>query len=115
MLGYRDVLASITAANPEAVTAKGPHGITLLYHAASSGDVAMAELLKPHLPRQSKDYSQALGAAVRDGHLAMTKWLLGNGVIDWNAPDGYGKRLIASARDKGLTEIADELSKHGAQ
>lgn len=114
MLGYRDVLTALVAANSSVVTAKGPHGFTLLYHAASSGDIAMAELLKPHLAAQSKDYNQALSAAVRDGHLAMTKWLLENGVTDPNLPDGLGKRTLQSAREKGLNEIADELKKHGA-
>lgn len=113
MLGYRDVLTALVAANPSVVTAKGPHGLTLLYHAAISGDVAIAGLLKPHLPPQAKDFNQALSAAVRDGHLAMTKWLLANGVTDLNQPDGLGKRPLAVAREKGFREIADELMKHG--
>ena len=114
MLGYRDVLASLIAANPTVVTAKGPHGFTLLYHAASSGDVSIAKLLKPHLNAKSPDYRQSVSAAVRDGHAGMAQWLLENGVSDLNAADGYGKRLLASAKDKGLTEIANLLKKHGA-
>src|SRR5579883_1428644 len=66
MLAERDVLAALVAANPSVATCRGPHGYTLLYHVAIGGDVAMAELLKPHLGPQPRAYTQALSAAVRD-------------------------------------------------
>ena len=115
MLGEREVVAALVAASPSVVAAKGPHGYTLLYHAAISGDVAMAELLKPHLAPEAKSYNQALSAAVRDGHLAMTQWLFKNGDVNPNIEDALGKRPLATAIEKGFKDVAEELRKHGAQ
>jgi Ankyrin repeats (many copies) len=115
MLGEREVVAALVAANPSVVTTKGPHGYTLLYHVAISGDVAMAESLKPHLPRDAGDYNQSLSAAVRDGHLAMTKWLFDNGVIDPNIPDALGRLPLTTALAKGFKDVAEELRRHGAR
>jgi hypothetical protein len=115
MLGERAVVAELVAANPSVVTAKGPHGYTLLYHAAISGDVTMAESLKPHLAREAKDYTQALSAAVRDGHLAMTTWLFENGTVNPNVADALGKRPLTTALEKGFKDVADELRRRGAR
>jgi hypothetical protein len=115
MLGEHEVVLSLLAANLSAATAKGPHGYTLLYHAAISGDLAMAEKLKPLLAADAKDYTQALSAAVRDGHLEMTRWLFANGPVDPNVPDGLGKLPLVLAREKGFSEVADELRRHGAR
>jgi hypothetical protein len=115
MLAQRDVVAALVAANPSVATTKGPHGYTLLYHAAIGGDVAIAELIKPHLGQRAPAYSQALSAAVRDGHLAMTRWLFENGEVDPNVPDALGKRPLTTAIEKGFREVADELRKHGGE
>src|SRR5215471_14438381 len=56
MLGQREVLTALVSATPTVATTKGPHGFTLLYHAAISGDVPIAEALKPHLPPKVEDY-----------------------------------------------------------
>lgn len=115
MLGQREVLSALVRANPIVTTTKGPHGLTLLYHAAISGDVALAEALKPHLTPKSPDFTQALPAAVRDGHLEMTRWLFANGEVNPNLPDGLGKRPLTTAIAKGFKEVAEELRKHGAK
>jgi hypothetical protein len=115
MLAERDVLAALVAATPSVVTARGPHGYTLLYHVAIGGDVVMADLLKPHLGTQPRAYTQALSAAVRDGHLAMTKWLFEHGEVDPNVEDALGRRPLTTAIAKGFQEVADELRKHGAR
>jgi hypothetical protein len=115
MLGERQVVAALIAANPAAVATRGPHGYTLLYHVAISGDVAMAEMLKPHLEPRPGIYNQALTAAVRDGHLEMTSWLLNNGAGNPNVEDALGKRPLEMAMEKGFTAVAEELRKHGAR
>ena len=115
MLGERAVIAALVEADPVVVTTKGPHGFTLLYHVAISGDTAMADLLQPHLSPQAKDYNQSLSAAVRDGHLAMTKWLFEHGQVNPNSRDGLGQTPLGVARKKGFTEVADELVRHGAE
>lgn len=115
MLAQREVVAALIAANPSVATAKGPHGYTLLYHAAIGGDVAIAELIKPHLAPHPAAYTQALSAAVRDGHLEMTRWLFENGQVDPNLPDALGKRPLATATAKGFREVAEELRKRGGE
>src|SRR5256885_1002135 len=49
MLGERDVISALVTADSTVVNARGPHGYGLLYHAAISGDVKMAEILNPHV------------------------------------------------------------------
>jgi Ankyrin repeats (3 copies) len=115
MLGEREVIAALVRATPSVVTARGPHGYTLLYHAAISGDLAIADLLKPHVEPLPGIYNQALTAAVRDGHLAMTKWLFANANINPNIEDALGKRPLTTALEKGFQEVAEELRKHGAR
>lgn len=114
MLSQREVLKALLAANPSTATSKGPHGYTLLYHAAAGGDVAIAEAIKPLLPSQAKDYNQALSAAGRGGHLEMTRWLLENGVTDPNIPDGFNKTALMFAVEKKYPEIEALLRSHGA-
>ncbi len=115
MLGERDTMLSLLKASPPAAKAKGPHGYTLLYHVAISGDIAVAEAVKALLEPNAPDFNQALSAAVRDRHLPMTTWLLANGVTNPNHPDGLGKTPLAIATEKGLNEIAELLRRHGAR
>lgn len=115
MLGHRAVVAELVAAQPGVVNARGPHGYSLLYHAAICGDVKMAELLDPHISNRPRDCNQALSAAVRDGNLEMTSWLLNHGVTDPNQEDALGRRPLALALASGFTEVADQLRQHGAR
>jgi ankyrin repeat protein len=115
MLGYRDVVLALLNARPDTATTKGPHGYTLLYHAAISGDVGIAAGIKPLLAADAKDFNQALPAAGRAGHLSMTRWLLENGVTDPNAKDGVKHTALMYAIRENFTELADELRKYGAR
>lgn len=113
MLGERDVVLAILKANPSIATCKGPHGYTMLYHTAISGDLIVADALRALLPANTKDYNQALSAAARDGHLPMTKWLFANGATNPNSPDGFGKTPLSVALAKGYTDVAEEIHRHG--
>lgn len=115
MLGEREVLLALLKAEPSIATTKGPHGYTLLYHAAIGGDVTIAEALKPLLAPNAKDYNQALSAAARDGRQQMTQWLLENGVTDPNVPDGFNKTALMFAVEKKFPEIEAMLRSHGAR
>lgn len=115
MLGQREVVAALVAADAGVVNARGPHGYCLLYHAAISGDVAMAEILDPHVSKREGAFNQSLSAAVRDGHVEMTRWLLDKGVTDPNLEDALGKRPIMLAQEKGFPEVAAVLRAHGAR
>lgn len=114
MLGDREVMLRLLAAHPATATTRGPHNFTLLYHAAISGDVTIAQAIQPLLPAGATDYNQALHAAARDGHLAMTKWLLENGVTNPNTRDSFKKTPLMTAREKSFLEVAEELERHGA-
>ena len=114
MLGERDVVAALAAADPGVVNARGPHGYCLLYHAAISGDVAMAEVLDAHVSKRERDFNQSLSAAVRDGHVEMTRWLLAKGVTDPNLEDALGQRPMVLAKQKGFEAVAAVLREHGA-
>ncbi len=115
MLGERRGIEALLVTNPSIANTKGPHGFTLLYHAAISGDVAIAQALKPLLAPNAKDYDQALSSAARDGQLAMTSWLLKNGVTNPNLPDAYNKTPLAIALEKGFSDVAEELRRNGGR
>lgn len=115
MLGYRKVVTALIEADPLTPNIKGPHNLSLLYHAAIGGDVAIAEAIKPHLPAGARDYDQSLSAAARDGRLEMTHWLLTNGVTNVDAPDGFRKTPLKIALEKGFTEVAALLRQHGGR
>lgn len=115
MLGEGDVVLALLAVNPSIATCKGPHGYTMLYHAAISGDLIIADALKSLLPSDAKDYNQALSAAARDGHLSMTKWLFENGATNPNSLDGLGKTPLTVALEKGHQDVAEELRRHGGR
>jgi hypothetical protein len=114
MLGEREVIAATVAADPGVVNTRGPHGYCLLYHAAISGDTKMAELLNPHIKARARDFNQSLSAAVRDGHLEMTWWLLEKGVTDPNLEDAFGKRPLAMALESNFRDVAEILRRYGA-
>ena len=113
MLGYRSVILELLNAAPATATIKGPHGLTLLYHTAIGGDVAIAQALKPLLPPNAPDFNQALSAAARGGHLKMTEWLLANGVSNVDAPDGFKKTPLKIALEKGFSDVATVLRQYG--
>jgi hypothetical protein len=115
MLGHRDALAAILTLSPSAAGVRGPHGFSLLYHAAISGQVSLAGLIKPLLPAKAPDYNQALLSAANHGRTEMTAWLLSNGVTDPNQQDFRNRTPLTIATEKGYREIADMLQKFGAR
>lgn len=115
MLGYRDVVVAMIKTDSRIATTKGPHHLALLYHAAISGDVAIAEAIKPHLPAGASDINQALTAAVRGGRLEMTKWLLANGATEVNRVGSFKKTPLMLATEGGFADVAEVLRQHGAR
>ncbi|MFT3782575.1 MAG: ankyrin repeat domain-containing protein [Nibricoccus sp.] len=115
MLGYAETVVSLLKISPQAATVKGPHNLTLLYHVAISGEVAIAEAIKPHLPADAVDFNQALSAAARDGRAEMTEWLLTHGATNPNSPDGFRKTPLKIAVEKGFKDVAEILRKHGGR
>lgn len=114
MLGERAIVAAALTAHPVLANTAGPHGYTLLYHAAISGDVALAEAITPHLTDRGHDCNQALTAAARGGHAPMTAWLLAHGVTDPSVKDALGKNAATYAAEKGFKDVAELLRAHAA-
>jgi hypothetical protein len=115
MLGEGAVIGAMVAADKAVVNVRGPHGYCLLYHAAISGDTGIGEMLNPHIKVRARDFNQSLSAAVRDGNLEMTNWLLKEGVTDPNLEDALGRRPLTTALQNNFQDVADVLRKHGAQ
>ena len=81
---------------------------TLLFHAALSGNVDIAKLLKKHDAHDD----QALHAAVWYGGREMTEWLLDHDTVDVNVIRGKQTALDLAIK-KGHIEIADLLRGRG--
>ena len=110
MLGRTEDVAAFLEDNPALANATGVHGFSILFHAALSGKVEIAELLVAH--GGGEDADTALHAAVRPGHTEMVEWLLARGG-DPNTPDFQGKSTLDVALQQRHTAIADMLRAHG--
>ena len=117
MLDQKEVVQALIKSNPNIVNVAGPHKFPLLYHVAISGDVGMADIVKPHInsDRLSKDCNRSLQAAARDGHIIMIEWLFANGVDNPSTKDILGKTPLKIAAEKGYSEAVSLLRKHGAE
>jgi uncharacterized protein len=110
MLGRRDEVRAFLERDSAQAKAAGAHGIPVLFHAALSGDVEIAEMLVEH--GGGEGVSHALHAAVQSGHLEMAKWLLNRGA-DSNTRNFMDQTPLAVALEMGNTQIADLLREHG--
>jgi hypothetical protein len=117
MLGHKIVVEALIKSKPGIVNVAGPHKFPLLYHVAISGDIGMADIVKPHITgeRLSRDCNRSLQAAARDGHITMIEWLFANGVDNPSAKDVLGKTPLKIAEEKGHSEVVMLLRKHGAE
>jgi ankyrin repeat protein len=112
MLGRQAEVERQLQENPAKIDLSGAHGIPLLTHAALSGDVALVEMLTRR--GATEGVSSALSMAVNKGHLDMTQWLLENKSPDLGWKNYEEKTALTIATERGNTEIADLLRKHGA-
>ncbi len=112
MLGMQDELAAFLARDASLANAKGAHGIPLLFHAAMSGQTEITEMLLARGGGEGIDV--ALHGAINFGHTEMVAWLLTHGVTNPNVPNYEQKTPLQVATERGYTEIADLLRKHGA-
>ena len=117
MLGHKEVVQSLIKAKPNIANVAGPHKFPLLYHVAISGDVDMADFVKPHITttRLSADCNRSLQAAAREGNTTMIEWLFANGVDNPNTKDVLGRTALKIAEGKGHSEVILLLKKHGSE
>lgn len=112
MLGRRADVDRFLDEDREQINALGAHGISLLCHAALSGDVPLVEMLHSRGATGGSDL--ALSLAVGKGHVAMTRWLLQHASPDLTWKNFQGKTALESAIANGNEEIAALLRSHGA-
>ncbi len=104
MMGMRDVVADYLREDSSQANAQGAHGLTVLYHAAISGDTELTEMLYEHGGRDG--LSNALIPAASHGRVEMVRWLL-NKEADTDVTNFQGKTPLEIAEAKGYTEIAE--------
>ncbi len=108
MLGDIDIVADMIGVDKSLVTAKGAHGITIMFHTALSGNVEIADMLKEL--GNNEGYNHALHGAVMKGHVAMARWLLNNGVTDTQTKNFQGKTPLETAQANDNAELIALLS-----
>jgi ankyrin repeat protein len=103
MLGRRDEVARMLAADSELAKLRGAHGIPLLPHAAMSGDLALVSAV--HAAGATEGASSALIFAVARRHAALVAWLLANAAPDRTWKNFQGKTALDIARERRFEEI----------
>ncbi len=107
MFGLKDEVANFLNDSPVLVNGNGVHGISLLYHAALGGNVALAEMLVARGNSQSPD--QPLLAAASYGRIEMVKWLLTRGA-DKSTTNFQNKTALDIAKERDDQEMIALLS-----
>jgi len=113
MLGRIEDVRSLLQSDSDLANARGAHGISLMFHAAMSGDTDLATLLRDK--GCNEGYSHALHGAVNFGHTALVEWLLETGVENINMQNFQGKTPLTVAFEGGHAEIAELLRQHGGR
>ena len=113
MLGRVEDVRAFLDANPANAHTTGAHGISLLYHAAMSGNLEIVEMLKAH-GASLESAGHALQGATNYNHLEMVQWLLALGA-DPNIPDYQNKTPLAIAKALGYTALAAVLEAAGGK
>ncbi len=111
MLGRADKVEEFLKQDRSLATAKGSHGLPVLFHAAMSGNTRVADLLLQYGGGEGKEI--ALHGAVNFGHADMVNWLLANGLSDVNMPNYEGKTPLTVALERGYYDIADMIQSEG--
>lgn len=95
MFGDTEQVTVFLDESPESVNGNGVHGISLLFHAALSGNIDLVEMLAGRGNTQSPD--QPLLAAAMYGRVEMAQWLLARGA-DKTASNMRGQTALDIAR-----------------
>jgi len=110
MLGRLDTVKALISQEPNRVNEHGAHKITLLAHAAISGNVSLLELLAGHGVQEGA--SHALGEAVNHRREEAARWLLDNARPDLSWTDFQGRTPLQIAETQGFDEITSLLNAH---
>ncbi len=110
MLGDAPAVDRFLAEEPGLARKSGVHGISLLFHAALSGNVDLAQAV---VAAGADRDDQALHAAARLGHVEMVRWLLAGGVQDINVKNFDGKTPAEVAEERQFAAVVDLIRQHG--
>ena len=110
MTGNINVIRPAILHNPSMTKEKGPHGISLMFHAAISGSPLLTQLLFDH---DATVDDNCLRASVTHGRsYPMTLWLLERGAR-YYGQKAFGNAPLAEwAKNEGLTDISNLLDQH---
>lgn len=112
MLGRREAVAGMLAANPELAHARGAHGIPLMMHVGLGGDVEVTQMILTHGEQETAVMNATLHMAVARGHTEMAAWLLDNKLADVTAPNSQGKTVLEVAQAGGNQAMVNLLQKY---
>ncbi|MBM4418534.1 MAG: ankyrin repeat domain-containing protein [Chloroflexi bacterium] len=112
MLGEVAIVTSMLRRDPSLASRPGVHGLSLLFHAALSGNPAAADAVYATSP--AGDMNAVLHAAVASGNLPMVEWALAQ-EPDVNTPRYDQKTPLQVALGAGNAAIAARLRKAGAR
>jgi ankyrin repeat protein len=107
MMGRTDEVKKLLDADPGLANARGAHDIPVLFHAATCGNLDVAQMLLDAGCKHGFNF--ALHGAINYGHVDMVKWLLEHGVKDATTKDFQGKTPLDKAREKEQQEIIQLL------
>ncbi len=112
MLGELSTVTAMLRRDPSLASKPGVHGLSLLFHAALSGNPAIADAVYATSP--AGDMNAVLHAAVASGSLPMVEWALAQGP-DVDAPRYDQKTPLQVALGAGNAGIAARLREAGAR
>jgi ankyrin repeat protein len=115
MLGRKEAVASMIAADSSAIHAQGAHGLPLMYFPVIGGYSEVAEMLlvAGATVNGGEGVSTPLHGAVMTNNLEMAVWLLAQGA-DPSATNYEGKTALEAAEIGNKTELAALLSENSA-
>ncbi len=109
MLGQVQDVKTFLEQDPSLIKKPGVHGFTLMFHAALSGNLELANLLEQH-GANIADHS--LHAALMKDHIPMLEWLIPR-VKDVNSPNYQGITPLAFAIQGKQVKASDLLRNAG--
>ena len=114
MLGRTTAVRAMIEAEPTLCETRGPHFLTLLFHAALSGRIEMADTIAARLRgNRGEHFNQALRGVAQLGTVAMAEWLIAHGVTDVNQENFWGETPLDVARKRGDEAMVEVLHRNG--
>ncbi len=114
VLGMADRVSEFLRVDPSLAQARGAHGIPIMWYPAIGGHLPVAEILLHHGAdvNAGAGGNTALHGAALFGRSEAVEWLLDHGA-DVNLKNYEDKTALALAIQRGHSDIADLLRRHG--